>query len=109
MLVLEQVLELVLFTSGAGCDGVFAGAAVASPRACSGGESSFTSFKSSLKHSRALEAWPCARRIIHTDLHNFAQVVDISKLFNPQSYLTAIKQICCQNVGLELDKLQAPV
>ena len=35
-----------------------------------------------------------------------AQVVDISKLFNPQSYLTAIKQICCQNQGLELDKLQ---
>jgi len=34
------------------------------------------------------------------------QVVDISKLFNPQSYLTAIKQICCQNQGLELDKLQ---
>ena len=36
------------------------------------------------------------------------QVVDISKLFNPQSYLTAIKQITCQNVGLELDKLQVP-
>ena len=32
--------------------------------------------------------------------------MDISKLFNPQSYLTAIKQICCQNQGLELDKLQ---
>ena len=35
-----------------------------------------------------------------------AQVVDISKLFNPQSYLTAIKQICCQDTGAELDKLQ---
>lgn len=37
---------------------------------------------------------------------NIPKVVDISKLFNPQSYLTAIKQITCQNVGLELDKLQ---
>jgi len=37
---------------------------------------------------------------------NVPKVVDISKLFNPQSYLTAIKQICCQNQGLELDKLQ---
>ena len=33
-------------------------------------------------------------------------MVDISKLFNPQSYLTAIKQICCQDTGAELDKLQ---
>jgi len=37
---------------------------------------------------------------------NIPKVVDISKLFNPQSFLTAIKQICCQNYGLELDKLQ---
>jgi dynein heavy chain len=34
------------------------------------------------------------------------KVVDIAKLFNPQSYLTAIKQKCCQEQMLELDKLQ---
>eukprot|EP00927_Polykrikos_kofoidii_P041032 TRINITY_DN34968_c0_g2_i1.p1 TRINITY_DN34968_c0_g2~~TRINITY_DN34968_c0_g2_i1.p1 ORF type:complete len:3218 (+),score=730.51 TRINITY_DN34968_c0_g2_i1:1253-9655(+) len=34
------------------------------------------------------------------------KVVDISRLFNPQSFLTAIKQLCCQMQGLELDKLQ---
>lgn len=34
------------------------------------------------------------------------KVVDISKLFNPQSFLTAIQQICCQQQQLELDKLQ---
>merc|ERR1719221_2313667 len=34
------------------------------------------------------------------------KVVDIAKLFNPQSFLTAIKQLCCQQQGLELDKLQ---
>jgi len=33
------------------------------------------------------------------------KVVDIAKLFNPQSYLTAIKQKCCQEQMLELDKL----
>merc|ERR1719412_1887409 len=37
---------------------------------------------------------------------NIPKVVDISKLFNPQSFLTAIKQLCCQMQGLELDKLQ---
>jgi len=37
---------------------------------------------------------------------NIPKVTDISKLFNPQSFLTAIKQICCQTQGLELDKLQ---
>eukprot|EP00931_Biecheleriopsis_adriatica_P107676 TRINITY_DN819_c0_g1_i4.p1 TRINITY_DN819_c0_g1~~TRINITY_DN819_c0_g1_i4.p1 ORF type:complete len:2563 (-),score=618.44 TRINITY_DN819_c0_g1_i4:48-7736(-) len=37
---------------------------------------------------------------------NIAKVVDVSKLFNPQSFLTAIKQITCQSQGLELDKLQ---
>jgi len=37
---------------------------------------------------------------------NIPKVVDISRLFNPQSFLTAIKQLCCQNQGLELDKLQ---
>jgi len=37
---------------------------------------------------------------------NIPKVVDISRLFNPQSFLTAIKQLCCQNMGLELDKLQ---
>lgn len=33
------------------------------------------------------------------------KVVDVSKLFNPQSFLTAICQLCCQTQGLELDKL----
>jgi dynein heavy chain len=33
------------------------------------------------------------------------KVVDISRLFNPQSYLTAIKQKSCQEQMLELDKL----
>jgi dynein heavy chain len=37
---------------------------------------------------------------------NIPKVVDISKLFNPQSFLTAIKQLCCQQQSLELDKLQ---
>merc|ERR1719433_1807661 len=37
---------------------------------------------------------------------NIPKVVDIAKLFNPQSFLTAIKQLCCQTQGLELDKLQ---
>jgi len=37
---------------------------------------------------------------------NIPKVVDVAKLFNPQSFLTAIKQLCCQNQGLELDKLQ---
>merc|ERR1719468_1429945 len=37
---------------------------------------------------------------------NIPKIVDISKLFNPQSFLTAIKQLCCQNQKLELDKLQ---
>jgi len=34
------------------------------------------------------------------------KATDISRLFNPCSFLTAIKQICCQTQGLELDKLQ---
>jgi dynein heavy chain len=33
------------------------------------------------------------------------KVVDLSKLFNPQSFLTAIKQLCCQQQMMELDKL----
>jgi len=37
---------------------------------------------------------------------NIPKVTDIAKLFNPQSFLTAIKQLCCQTQGLELDKLQ---
>jgi len=37
---------------------------------------------------------------------NIPKVVDVSKLFNPQSFLTAIKQLCCQQQQLELDKLQ---
>merc|ERR1719221_2118652 len=37
---------------------------------------------------------------------NIPKVVDISRLFNPQSFLTAIKQLCCQQQHLELDKLQ---
>merc|ERR1719199_792228 len=32
-------------------------------------------------------------------------VTDISRLFNPQSFLTAIKQVCCQLQSLELNKL----
>merc|ERR1719201_1462797 len=34
------------------------------------------------------------------------KVVDISKLFNPQSFLTAIKQLTCQQQQLELNRLQ---
>merc|ERR1719453_295338 len=34
------------------------------------------------------------------------KVTDVAKLFNPQSFLTAIKQLCCQQNQLELDKLQ---
>jgi dynein heavy chain len=37
---------------------------------------------------------------------NIPKVVDIARLFNPQSFLTAIKQLCCQQQSLELDKLQ---
>merc|ERR1719230_1958746 len=37
---------------------------------------------------------------------NIPKVVDVAKLFNPQSFLTAIKQLCCQQNKLELDKLQ---
>merc|ERR1719420_1329994 len=37
---------------------------------------------------------------------NIPKVVDVAKLFNPQSFLTAIKQLCCQQQQLELDKLQ---
>jgi len=40
------------------------------------------------------------------DPHNIPKIVDIAKLFNPQSFLTAIKQLCCQQQQLELDKLQ---
>lgn len=40
------------------------------------------------------------------DPTNVPKVVDVSKLFNPQSFLTAIKQVCCQQQKLELDKLQ---
>jgi len=36
---------------------------------------------------------------------NVPKVVDIARLFNPQSFLTAIKQLTCQAQGLELDKL----
>ena len=45
-----------------------------------------------------LEEW-CA------DPSSVPKVVDLSKLFNPQSFLTAIKQTCCQQQKLELDKL----
>jgi len=37
---------------------------------------------------------------------NLPKVVDVSKLFSPQTYLTAIKQVCCQHDRLELDKLK---
>merc|ERR1719460_2412620 len=33
------------------------------------------------------------------------KVVDVAKLFNPQSFLTAIKQLCCQQQKFELNKL----
>lgn len=36
---------------------------------------------------------------------NIPKVTDVARLFNPQSFLTAIKQLCCQMQGLELDKL----
>jgi dynein heavy chain len=34
------------------------------------------------------------------------KVTDISRLFNPQSFLTAIQQLCCQQQQLELNKLE---
>mmetsp|Transcript_130364 Transcript_130364/g.237027 ORF Transcript_130364/g.237027 Transcript_130364/m.237027 type:complete len:625 (-) Transcript_130364:230-2104(-) len=37
---------------------------------------------------------------------NIPKVVDVAKLFNPQSFLTAIKQLSCQTQSYELDKLQ---
>jgi dynein heavy chain len=37
---------------------------------------------------------------------NIPKVVSLDKLFNPQSFLTAVMQLCCQTRGLELDKLQ---
>merc|ERR1719271_1907102 len=37
---------------------------------------------------------------------NIPKVADVSKFFNPQSFLTAIKQLCCQQQQLELNKLQ---
>jgi len=40
------------------------------------------------------------------DMINIPKVTDISKLFKPQSFLTAIKQVTCQTLFLELDKLQ---
>ncbi|KAF4752811.1 hypothetical protein FOZ63_027435 [Perkinsus olseni] len=39
------------------------------------------------------------------DPSSVPKVVDVSKFFNPQSFLTAIKQLCCQQQMLELDKL----
>merc|ERR1719421_706509 len=39
------------------------------------------------------------------DPMNIPKVVDVAKLFNPQSFLTAIKQLCCQLQQLELNKL----
>merc|ERR550514_1028391 len=37
---------------------------------------------------------------------NIPKVTDIAKLFNPQSFLTAVKQLCCQTQQLELNILQ---
>eukprot|EP00928_Gymnodinium_smaydae_P023766 TRINITY_DN1947_c0_g2_i1.p1 TRINITY_DN1947_c0_g2~~TRINITY_DN1947_c0_g2_i1.p1 ORF type:complete len:504 (+),score=117.93 TRINITY_DN1947_c0_g2_i1:219-1514(+) len=63
--------------------------------------------------TRPLRAWRVnlQERCVQLDdwvndpLH-IPKVVDISMLFNPQSFLTAIKQLCCQTQHLELDKLQ---
>lgn len=58
-----------------------------------------TSWLISLKERCAqLEDWIA-------DPLNVPKVVDVSKLFNPQSFLTAIKQLCCQQQQLELNKL----
>ena len=38
--------------------------------------------------------------------HLNPKVADVAKFFNPQSFLTAIKQLCCQQQQLELNKLQ---
>jgi len=63
--------------------------------------------------TRPLKAWRVSlqERCVQledwiNDPLNIPKVVDISRLFNPQSFLTAIKQLCCQMQGLELDKLQ---
>merc|ERR1711871_364570 len=37
---------------------------------------------------------------------NIPKVTDVAKFFNPASFLTAIKQLCCQQQQLELNKLQ---
>jgi dynein heavy chain len=39
------------------------------------------------------------------DMVNIPKATDIAKLFKPQSFLTAIKQVTCQTLFLELDKL----
>jgi dynein heavy chain len=41
-----------------------------------------------------------------SDPSSIPKVVDLSKLFNPQSFLNAIKQTACQRQNCELDKLQ---
>jgi dynein heavy chain len=63
--------------------------------------------------TRPLRSWRANLQDRHGQLDTWIgeplsipKVTDISKLFNPQSFLTAIKQICCQQQGLELDKLQ---
>merc|ERR1719265_2283521 len=40
-----------------------------------------------------------------SDNRTIPKATDVSRLFNPQSFLTAIKQLCCQIQKLELDKL----
>jgi dynein heavy chain len=63
--------------------------------------------------TRPLKSWRVnllERCVIFDDWVNdplqIPRVVELSKLFNPQSFLTAIKQITCQTQKLELDKLQ---
>jgi dynein heavy chain len=64
--------------------------------------------------TRPLRSWRFNLQERYTQLEdwtndpvNIPKVTDVSKFFNPQSFLTAIKQLACQLSGtLELDKLQ---
>ena len=68
--------------------------------------------KASFPTNRALGSWisNLKERCVQleewcNDPASVPKVVDLSKLFNPQSFLTAIKQTSCQQQKLELDKL----